>query len=308
MPTRRIRDPILARQIAADQRARGIARRLSATINRLWHHVLAVLPDGPFQPFNPQRLRATLTGLRQIIQQQLERELRTLGDWAGDTAASAIRGAYRRSESVVREMADEFRPNEDDRFNSGGGGFNLPGFQLGGGEPIIEPPSAFEIARIVGPAPLRLTKLFDVDRTAAIVWQGIAEGKDRRAIARDLSKVLSGDMVAARRVARTEGLRVATAVHLQTAEQIPDLVIGYQIHATLDTRTRPEHRDRHGTIYYRNPKPGQKGFAEMPQPPVDPGGVIAYNCRCFLAPVFDGVPTLIPTSAPQKRLAAAASV
>jgi SPP1 gp7 family putative phage head morphogenesis protein len=282
-----------------------VARRLSATIRSLWPQDLALIPDGPYQPFNPFRFRTTLAAFRQYLQQQLERELLALGAWAGETSARAMRGAYARSESTVREMADEFRP-PDDTFGGGGGGFVPSGFSPSG-EPIFTPPSAFEITRIVGPAPLRLTKLFDVDRTAAVVWQGIADGKDRRWIAKELAKVLDGDMVAARRTARTEGLRVATQVHLQTAEQIPDLVIGYQIHATLDSRTRPEHAARHGEIYYRNPGPGQKGFNEMPQPPIDPGGVLAYNCRCFLAPVFDGVPTLIPAPIPQKKLAAAAA-
>jgi SPP1 gp7 family putative phage head morphogenesis protein len=111
-----------------------------------------------------------------------------------------------------------------------------------------------------------------------VVRQGIADGKDRRAIAQDLAKVLSQDMNAARRVARTEGLRVATTMQLTASEQIPDLVTGYQILATLDSRTRPEHRKRHGTIFHRDPKSGEHGFAEMPHPPVEADGTLAWNC------------------------------
>lgn len=243
---------------------------------RLWPAILSHIPQHRLEPFLTHRLRDSLDALRTILQKQLHDDLHSLGAWAGETAARALRAAHRRS--VRENMADRRDPVEDP--DAGGG------VTLRTGELIVEPPSAFELARIVGPAPLRLTKLFDVDRIAATVWQGIADGKDRRAIAKDLAAKLNGDMVAARRVARTEGLRVATATTLQTAEQLGDDVIGYQIHAVLDERTRPEHRKRDGTIYYRNPGPGQKGFNEMPQPPQEPDGTIAFNCRCFLSPVW----------------------
>ncbi len=143
---------------------------------------------------------------------------------------------------------------------------------------LIEPPSAFEISQLVGPAPLKLTKLFDPDRAAATVWQGIAGGKDRRAIAKDLANVMNRDMVAARRVARTEGLRVATFSQLAVSHQLGDLILGHQVLATLDSRTRPEHRKRHGTIFYLHPKGSQKGYEDMPTPPIEADGTIAYNC------------------------------
>jgi SPP1 gp7 family putative phage head morphogenesis protein len=286
MIRRKIRDPHLARQLQADARARGVARRLSATINRHWPEILAVIPDRGHM-LNRHHLAELLTALRTILQRQLHADLMKLAVWAGRTAARSIRAAARRHlrREERDDMADEFRPGG--QYDTGGGPALAKTASMAADEVLINPPSAFELMSIVGPAPMKLTKLFDVDRIAAQVWQGIADGKDRRAIANLLSKSLNNDMVAARRVARTEGLRVATAVHLKTAEQLGDMIEGYQIHATLDSRTRPEHRARHGTIFYRNPKPGQKGFNEMPQPPVDPGGVLAYNCRCFLTPVFD---------------------
>lgn len=65
-----------------------------------------------------------------------------------------------------------------------------------------------------------------------------------------------------------------------------DLIIGYQIHAVLDEQTRPEHRERDGTVYYRDPGPGQKGMDEMPRPPREADGNMAWNCRCMLTPVL----------------------
>jgi uncharacterized protein with gpF-like domain len=73
------------------------------------------------------------------------------------------------------------------------------------------------------------------------------------------------------------------------------LLIGYQVHATLDQHTRPWHKQRDGTVYYKNPGPGQKGMAQMPNPPDEaadprerPPGTphTAWNCRCYLTPVL----------------------
>ncbi len=154
---------------------------------------------------------------------------------------------------------------------------------------IIQPPSADWLRQLVGPAHSRLTTLINPDDAAAQVYAGISRGWDRRAIAKDLERIFGGFEVSARRIARTQGLAVATQTQLAASESIPDEVIGYEISAVLDERTRPEHRKRDGTRYYRHPKAGQKGFDVMPQPPVDPGGKLAHNCRCFLIPLIAGV-------------------
>lgn len=273
-----IDNTLIVRQLRADRQARGIGRRLVASVRRWWPNLERHLPDGPHGSFRIDRLRVDLETIRQLLAEQLRQELLALGAWAGDSAARSLSVAVKRHR--LREgLADEFQPGEPDA----GGGVRAARTA----EFLVEPPSAFELAQIVGPAPLRLTNLFDVDRIAATVWQGIGEGKDRRAIAKDLSAKLRGDMVAARRVARTEGLRVATAMQLQTAEQLGGMIIGFRVNAVLDSRTRPEHRQRDGTIYYRDPTPGQKGFNQMPQPPMEADGRIAWNCRCMLEPVFN---------------------
>lgn len=69
---------------------------------------------------------------------------------------------------------------------------------------------------------------------------------------------------------------------------IPADVIGFQVLGILDNRIRPEHRARHGTIYYKNPGIGRLGFSQMPNPPLEADGSYAYNCRCTLIPVFKG--------------------
>lgn len=70
-------------------------------------------------------------------------------------------------------------------------------------------------------------------------------------------------------------------------------LVGWQVLSMLDERVRPKHRERHGRVYYYNPRPerGERGMDEMPNPPYESpndGGVWAPNCRCVLVPVFEG--------------------
>lgn len=153
---------------------------------------------------------------------------------------------------------------------------------------IIRPPPLWWLEALVGFAPPALTRLIDPDRASAAVLQGIAAGKDRRAIAADLTDAFGGYESAARRVARTEGLRAATQAQLHASESIPELVIGYEIDSVLDNRVRPEHAKRHGQRFYRHPRKGQRGLNEMPQPPLEADGRLAHNCRCYIRPLFGG--------------------
>jgi hypothetical protein len=89
------------------------------------------------------------------------------------------------------------------------------------------------------------------------------------------------------RVVMAEGVRAAHHVQVATWEQLGEVVVGYQVNAIRDQRTRPAHLARHGTVYYRNPRRGQLGFDQMPHPPLEADGTMAHNCRCFLTPVFD---------------------
>ncbi len=336
-----IRDAILARQLKADQRARGIARRMSATTMRAWPHVLELIPATPTSYWRPQLTQA-LTWLRGVLQKQLQRELNALSLWAGTRAAQSLSSAFQRHYDIPLriEPAAQF-PNVAPFVP-----VNVPGrfplqlppipsaapqhappvkpppkppaltgfpepegrFEVGG---LIEPPSAFEIMRIVGPAHEKLTKLFDVDRVAGTVWQGIANGDDRRAIAKTLRTVLNNDVVAARRVARTEGGRVATQSQLAVSEQLADEIVGYQVIAVPKTEySRPDHLKRSGTIYYRHPTGSQLGFDKLPQPPLEADGTISWNCRCHLAPIFSGEPIPVDDgfgNKPSLQMAAAAA-
>lgn len=151
---------------------------------------------------------------------------------------------------------------------------------------ILPAPALDFLERIVGPLWRRVVGAINPERAGNAVLQGIAAGKDRRQIAADLTDVFDGYQVAARRVARTAGLQVATQTQLAVSEQVPEFVAGYELNTVLDERVRPEHRAAHGRRFYRVPKRGQRGLEEMPQPPIW-SGVVAWNCRCFLVPIIE---------------------
>lgn len=165
--------------------------------------------------------------------------------------------------------------------------------------PLTEP----TILRLMNSAPdgpwheklTRATRLASPDALANLITSSYSQGKNREEIERDLLPAVNGVRSSARRIARTEGMRIAHAAQMESHEQLGDLVIGYMIHATLDERTRPWHRHRSGTVYYLEPRQGQKGPEQMPNPPEEPRDArerpagepqTAYNCRCYLSPVL----------------------
>jgi hypothetical protein len=111
------------------------------------------------------------------------------------------------------------------------------------------------------------TKLAEPSALARIISTGLALGKSHQEIALDLRPAVQGVVTSARRIARQECLRVAADVQDRCHDQLGDLVIGWQIHATIDERTRPWHAHRSGQIYYIHPKTGQKGLEQLPNPP-----------------------------------------
>ena len=71
---------------------------------------------------------------------------------------------------------------------------------------------------------------------------------------------------------------MAHLIQWENNKAIASLTLGHQVHAQLDQNTRPAHRIRNGNIYYANPEPGQKGLDEMPHPPMEADGSVAFNC------------------------------
>lgn len=132
-----------------------------------------------------------------------------------------------------------------------------------------------------------MSKLTDPKTMANTIINGYSQGKNIQQIAKDLLPSLNGVKSSARRVARTEGMRIAHTIQFENWEALgPAIVTGYKIHCVHDEVTRPEHLKRDQTEYFREPKGEQLGFDKMPKPPLEADGSVAFNCRCWLTPIL----------------------
>lgn len=112
---------------------------------------------------------------------------------------------------------------------------------------------------------------------AHLIAGSMAQGKRPAETAKDIRPYFDGSRTRARRAARTFGMLVSNQGAFDAHEQLGDMLAGYQINATHDENTRPAHAARDGTIYYKEPEPGQLGMDQMPHPPLEADGSVAWN-------------------------------
>lgn len=122
-------------------------------------------------------------------------------------------------------------------------------------------------------------KITDFDKLAGVLSSGATQGLTRQQLVRQVQPHVQGIASSARRMARTEGLRIVTAIQKEQTDQLGDMLQGYQIVATLDQNTRPEHALRNGRVYWadRRRRPTVDELPELPDEP---------NCRCYSVPVL----------------------
>lgn len=281
------------RQVQALTRADRTGADLDAVILALWRTTLQMLKH--------RRGRAAAEPWRvlpRMLRAELARSLTDAVAWGHHSAARAVvqtlpephlRAACRVPIEALREAAEPvartMTPPERDAA------YSLLIF------PPLSPQQTDSIV-YAGNWRERLsaaTSLAAPEQIAAQISQGYAAGETPQQIEKRLRPVVQQVRNSARRIARTEALRVAHQVQLQAWEQLGDQLIGYQCHSVLDQATRPWHAMRNGTIYYKDPGPGQKGLRQCPHPPEEPADPAerpagtpqtAYNCRCYLSPVL----------------------
>lgn len=269
-----VQPPDAERQFQAYRAGRRLGGGLARVIQIVWKRALADLPDSPTE-WDYRHWADTVARAVAYLQKTLPKVM----------ADELRKMAYRyhlRAAKVITRQANKFHEDEfTDALDAISDYANL----------IINPPTFAELQKLVGPASPMLSKWFDPQATSDKVLYGVSQGWDRRQIVKELANQFGGYETAARRIARTQGLHVATQTQLAVSESIPGMVVGYRIFAVDDGHSptsREEHKERHGRRYYREPKFGQRGLNEMPQPPFEANGTIAYNCRCFLVPLIDG--------------------
>lgn len=150
---------------------------------------------------------------------------------------------------------------------------------------VFPPPSKVEVETILRSDrwpdrktwPQRLQKEgLSFDSIVNQVSTSMAQGKNVKEITKDIEPLVNNVRVRARRIARTESIRVAQTMQRETDKHVDDLVYGRQILSVGDERVRPEHKERHGRIYYK-PGWGPAGapeFGECPETPDAPNCVL----------------------------------
>ena len=123
----------------------------------------------------------------------------------------------------------------------------------------------------------------------SIVRQGIRKGKSINKIAEDLERLTGMDINAAFRAARTACTNAENSAKLDAMIAFRDkygIDVKKMWYATLDGRTRTQHREIHGEIRELEEK-----FSNGLLFPADPNGAPSevYNCRCTMLEQIEGI-------------------
>lgn len=280
-------------------RAERTADAAELAVRQVWNQLLAIIEAGGPWMLIYQRVQKVTERLAPTIIQSIAAGLTVA---AHDTHAETIRTTFRRlprhtlQRLVVRRRlipagvmeADVFGLPEPDPEPLQVGEI-FPAFDFNYLSDIIH--SSGWMQRIES-----LSRLGDAGNLASRITNGLAQGWTPGKIARDIRPLLQGVQSSARRVARTETVRVAGEIQLGQWDELGDMVIGYQVHSVHgNPASRKWHLDRDGTEYFKRPGPGQKGMQQMPRPPMEapdpaerPAGTpqVAPNCLCYLTPIL----------------------
>jgi SPP1 gp7 family putative phage head morphogenesis protein len=322
MTAPRLTSRLAARQGIRQVEAHTLADRTVATLNRqyaeAWHKVLRLIKTLPAKPGgflsarDGKRIETAFGDVYISSYTSLRKSLKSIAGWGHRSAVSILRSEL----PAALGQAAALGRVEDGRLNESSLPRDHRTRRLNGGSEdgndtrpthFITEDINSDLAQFIFPAPdesevnsiiyagnwqerlAQGTRLGAPEMLAGILSRGLIAGKNHREIARDLLPYVENVRTSATRIARTESLRVAAEMQMRCHDQLGDLVIGYQIHATLDQNTRPEHAARSGTIYYEHPGPGQLGYDARPNPPHESpnqGNKMAWNCRCWLTPVL----------------------
>jgi hypothetical protein len=309
----------LRQQVANLDHAEDLAGESESIIRRHWRAIVKRLAayDDPFGRFKPGEAAADITAILAAMDRELEDAfVRNLGWLAvqshtqtADTLAAqlplnSLKATLTEDESgpgIVKLLLGRSRL----RVQNLASPLDNPDLSDTAKrdlmrELIFPPPDPRQVFGIVyaGDWRKRLeanTKLAAPRGVARVIQQGFVAGASQREIAKALLPVLDGVRISARRVAHNESMRVAHTMQHQAWAEVDDLIAGYQIHAVDDGHnptSRPEHRARHETVYYKKPRGSQKGLDQRPNPPYEADGSLAHFCRCWLTPVWDTTPPM----------------
>lgn len=285
-------------------RVEGIADKAVALVSRAARDALQLIMDGSVVHRNQREAAEVLNGIIPGIVTLFDQQFRRLHYWSYDETVRIL------AKQIPRRWFRKVLPavvmvGETD-------GFQIPGSNLWADtdtEPVansgkrltdsqwadflknnlFSPPSREQVERAVYTPVAGQTwrqrldvlshKITDMNRLSGILVTGASSGMSQYELKRQIQPVVQNIGSSAARIARTEGLRIATSAQREQYSELDDMLAGVQIIATLDENTRPHHAHRNGRIYWvdRSRKPT---IDELPMLPDEP------NCRCYDTPVL----------------------
>lgn len=246
--------------------------RIDEVLGMRWIQLLGIIRTPSSYPNNVVRARDVVNGLIDEIERIADQTL-------NETAFTARRTTRR---AFFDSLPEELQENQ---VIGGLLEARAPKRRLK--KRTVKPLTENEVLKIVrsGRYGERLRRwantLTRADKVARILAQGIANELSPNEIAASVAPYVKNYVDAAKRIVKTESARIHNEVLENTFLQYDDLIVGYQIIAVLDARTRPHHATRHGKIFYTYKAPYASDRPTLPDEP---------NCRCtYTVLLRDGV-------------------
>lgn len=304
----------LRQHLAQVKQAERIANEATEPIRDAWESIIGIVARQPSSMADTeQRVREILKRAMRLTHGRIENDLRDLIDDAHTDASEAWLRLIPR-ETWLRLAMHKTGQREWIELHEGPKSFfsKLLGYAIDFGKlltgqdlpkrefdslvkkTVFPPPPEQKVEQILrGDSwpdrktwPQRLAQEgFSFDKITSQISSGMAQGQAVAELTEQVRPLVNNVYYRAARIARTEATRVSQTMQRESWEPVTDLIIGGQIHNPLDERTRPEHRERAGTKYYKPGygPPGGPSYAEMPNTPDAP------NCRCATTPLILGV-------------------
>ncbi|MBX3380904.1 MAG: minor capsid protein [Phycisphaeraceae bacterium] len=283
------------RHALAVERARAMVAMIGKLADQVWAKVSKQIDDGSLKPAE------AVDAFRRELPRVMEKAFKDHARWAWERTLEVwtVLTPWQRERVARRMMRESLEgAGQIPKWDSGGSHFivalreddlknNQPGDFTSEGDKIkvFRAPSESKVNAWVNNGGWfqgqdrtwkdRLEalshKIADKDALKSTLTRMYADGATPDQIRRAIQPSVEGLKVSAQRIARTESLRIAEEAQREGYRQVDDLIVGIQIWATLDDRTRPEHAARNGRIYPKDAAP------LVPDEP---------NCRCFSSPVL----------------------
>jgi SPP1 gp7 family putative phage head morphogenesis protein len=126
-------------------------------------------------------------------------------------------------------------------------------------------------------------QVIDPQALLSDISKGLHTGQNIQQLTQGIRDKFALPASSAKRIARTEGMRVMAYGQHDAFQKLGALQVGYMHNSVLDQNSRPEHAILNGRDYYFEPNGNQTSVNEIV---VEPYHDRLPNCRCWLSPLL----------------------